>query len=434
METTFLAASIAGLLLTVNAWARPHRGITLTIPVFFAGWVTGELAPLLLVFHVLGVTWFVSEGALAGWQGWVALGLSAGTFVGLGLIVRESLRVADVLEEALRSGLGAGYRSVLESRAPYRERLRWGSLAMPFWFRHRLVKRVRGLRYGPARLRNRLDVYHPRAGTSGAPVLFYVHGGGWSPVSNKNHQGKPLMLHLASRGWVCVSANYRVSPRVAFPEHLMDVKRALAWVRSNVATYGGDPSFVVIAGGSAGGHLSALMALTPNDPGFQPGFEEADTSIQACVPSYGVYDFTPDSGTKMATARLWFLERYVIKKRLDEHRHVFEQASPLFRVHAEAPPFFVIHGEHDSLVPVEEARAFVSRLREVSSSQVVYAELARTQHAFDVFHSIRTHHVIGAIERFCDWVYARERTTPATGAPVSAEDAAATPSSGGRDV
>ncbi len=93
------------------------------------------------------------------------------------------------------------------------------------------------------------------------------------------------MSHLAARGWICVSIGYRVSPMHTWPDHIVDVKRALAWVKENIAHYGGDPDFVAITGGSAGGHLSTLAALTPNDPAFQPGFEDADTSGVASVPS-----------------------------------------------------------------------------------------------------------------------------------------------------
>src|SRR3989442_2578192 len=100
----------------------------------------------------------------------------------------------------------------------------------------------------------------------------------------------PLMLPLAAEGWVCVAANYRLSPRAAFPEHLIDCKLALRWVREHIESFGGDPDFVVVTGGSAGGHLAALVALTANAPEYQPGFEDTDTSVTACVPFYGVYD------------------------------------------------------------------------------------------------------------------------------------------------
>jgi acetyl esterase/lipase len=102
-----------------------------------------------------------------------------------------------------------------------------------------------------------------------------------------------------------------------------------------------------------------------------------------------------------------FLERTVFKRTIAGHREDFVQASPLYRIREDAPPFLVIHGAHDSLASVKDARGFVRRLRETSRAPVVYAELPGAQHAFDVFPSIRTAHVIRAAERFADYVYSR---------------------------
>ena len=96
------------------------------------------------------------------------------------------------------------------------------------------------------------------------------------------------------------------------------MKQALRWVRENIAEYGGDPGFVAITGGSAGGHLCALAALTANQPEFQPGFEEVDTTVQAAVPFYGAYDFTNSQGHAMGAGLVSFLERLVFKKKLAE--------------------------------------------------------------------------------------------------------------------
>ena len=93
-------------------------------------------------------------------------------------------------------------------------------------------------------------------------MLVQIHGGGWL-WGRKEGQAEPLMGHLAERGWVCVAPNYRLSPRATWPDHIVDVKRALAWVKSNIAEYGGDPGFLVVTGGSAGGHLASLAGLTP---------------------------------------------------------------------------------------------------------------------------------------------------------------------------
>ena len=85
-------------------------------------------------------------------------------------------------------------------------------------------------------------------------MLLQVPGGAWA-IGMRRPQAYPLLSHMADRGWVCVSIDYRVSPRNTWPDHIVDVKRALAWIKENIAEYGGDPDFVAITGGSAGGHL-----------------------------------------------------------------------------------------------------------------------------------------------------------------------------------
>jgi acetyl esterase/lipase len=239
-------------------------------------------------------------------------------------------------------------------------------------------------------------------------------------VSNKNHQGKPLLIEMASRGWVCFAMNYPVSPRAKFPEHIIAVKRAIAWIREHAHEYGGDAWFLMVSGNSAGGHLSSLAALTPNDADYQPGFEGADTSIQAAAPLYGVYDFTgamldelSRGARRHKRAALRHLERLVLGRRLTNERDAFEKGSPWHRIGPHAPPFLVIHGSMDTLALVEEARAFAERLRDASDEPVIYAELPRAQHAFDTFLSIRTLYAVRAIARFGEWCYERWKVSGA---------------------
>jgi acetyl esterase/lipase len=286
---------------------------------------------------------------------------------------------------------------------------------LPIVVRRRHVERIRDLSYGPYGRRNYLDIYRPRGaggGSDARPVFVNVHGGAWI-LGDKERQAMPLIHHLASLGWVCVTINYRLSPRSTFPDHIVDVKRALAWVKENIASYGGDPAFVVLSGGSAGGHLASLAALTPDDAALGPGSERADTSVRACVPFYGVYDFTNRSGLGRADL-IKFLERIVMKRRLADAREAFERVSPMSRVNAGAPPFLVIHGTNDSLVPVAEARLFVELLRGVSRAPVAYVELPQAQHAFEVFSSVHTAYVVRGVARFLgvvygDWLLSRER-------------------------
>ena len=209
-----------------------------------------------------------------------------------------------------------------------------------------------------------------------------------------------------------VTANYRLSPKATFPDHLVDLKRAIAWIRAEIEGFGGDPDYVATTGGSAGGHLCSLVALTANDPEYQPGFESVDTKVDAAVPFYGVYDFSNTHKLQVGYGIDQFVGRTILKKKLSEDPEAFRRASPMHRMHVEAPPFFIIHGGADSLAAVEEARHFAQMLRGVSDAPVVYAELPGTQHAFEIFHSIRTSHTVQAVGRFLAWshsAYLRER-------------------------
>ncbi|WP_424738921.1 alpha/beta hydrolase fold domain-containing protein [Mycobacterium sp.] len=263
--------------------------------------------------------------------------------------------------------------------------------------------------YGEFGSRNHLDIWRrPDLDRGGrAPVLLQVPGGAWM-TGNKRGQAHPLMSHLAELGWVCVAINYRLSPRSTWPDHIVDVKRAIAWTKEHIAEYGGDPDWIVITGGSAGGHLSSLAALTPNNPQFQPGFEEADTRVQVAVPFYGVYDFTRDDDS-MHPLMVPLVAKRVFKLSRGDIAEPFRQASPITHVNPDAPPFFVLHGTNDSLIPVEQARSFTARLREVSRQPVVYAELPRAQHAFEIFGSARAAHAAVAVEQFLAEMYASSR-------------------------
>ena len=378
-----------------------------TVLVFWFGWPTSEVPGLYFTASLLDALRRGRRGDFAGRRGKVALGLTAASWALLGVIrYRGVTTPGPVLEAGLREQLGPDYADEL-ARLPTQPTRR-GRRNLPLRntvARRRYVEKKNVVSYGPHRA-NMADIWRrrdlPRDGK--APVLLQVTGGAWV-IGMRRPQAYPLMSHLAARGWVCVSIGYRVSPRHTWPDHIVDVKRALAWVKENIADYGGDPNFVAMTGESAGGHLCALAALTPNDPKFQPGFEDADTSVVAAVPIYGRYDwFTTEGEGRREFVEL--LEKFVVKRTLATHRDVFIDASPIRDVRADAPPFFVLHGTDDSLIPVGEARDFVEQLRSVSKAPVPYAELPHAQHAFDIFSSPRAHQSAEAIARFLSWVYA----------------------------
>lgn len=378
-----------------------------TIPAFFAGWPTTEMAPLYMAGSMAGAVWRWLKGDYNTRNGRISLLLKAITWALLYLIHRRNVASEPYFESPLRETLGDDYEAVAAQSQP-RWRPRLSRVVPNDLLRRRYVEKSDIVRYGPHRGANLADIWRrrdlPRDGK--APVLLQVPGGAWS-IGMRRPQAYPLMSRMAERGWVCVSIDYRVSPRHTWPAHIVDVKRALAWIKENIAEYGGDPDFVAITGGSAGGHLCALAALTPDDPQYQPGFEDADTSVAAAVPIYGRYDWFTTKGPGRWEFVHILLQRFVVKKRLKDHLQIYRDASPITRVRPDAPPFFILHGADDSLIPVPEAREFVAAMRDVSKETVVYSEIPHAQHAFDFFGSPRGYYTAHAVEKFLSWVHAQ---------------------------
>jgi acetyl esterase/lipase len=403
MSAGFTRRQLSLAALALNA-VRPARRGWAGIPGFALGWPVSELAP-----HLLGAAAIDTAAELTvrrrkakpSHLGLAAAAAAAGL---LGWTIAGSRRVGTELDAALRESIGDGYLAEIDLPGPVDLRLPRGSIARPFSFRHRDVEVLRHVPYAEGGRRAHLDIYRPRDRyLNRAPVLIQIHGGGWT-IGTKEQQGLLLMNRMAQQGWICVAANYRLAPKHRFPTQIVDVKRAIAWVHENIADYGGDPSYVVITGGSAGGHLSSLAALTPGLPDYQPGFEDADTSVSACVPFYGIYDLAGMTEHRSAVdMRDRFLAPWVFKKDPKTHLDDFVRASPLAQVDEHAPDFFVIHGSNDTLAPVGQARALVAALREHSKATVTYAELPGAQHAFDVFSSIRSQHTVAAVQRWLQW-------------------------------
>ena len=296
-------------------------------------------------------------------------------------VAGRALSTRGTIERALCDTLGDDWRDAIAAglRAwPDRRRIPIARILFaPFFFRRGDVTRVKNISYGPAGKSNLLDVYRHRSRPPDAPVLIHFHGGHFR-WGGKSRDSRALFARLASHGWVCVSANYRLGRTTRFPDHLIDAKRAIAWVRAHGVDHGADPTTLFVAGSSAGGHMAATAALTANDPRFQPGFEPTDTSVTAAIPMCGYFGRidTPDG----------------------------YPSSPFDYVGPAAPPFFVVHGDHDTIVSVEGARAFVDALELAAPAPVAYAELRGGQHSFDVFHSIRFEIVADGIESFAAWV------------------------------
>jgi acetyl esterase/lipase len=374
-----------GLMTTSTLFAlmppRPRRASPFRLSFWF-GFVVNELPFVALYLLAASTALAIAQSGVESPVFWAAFGLAVLAAAGLAIVASRALRTRPAVDRALNEGLGGAWSAGLDDTilARLRHHLPFARILFgPFFFRRRDVERLANIRYGDAGRWNLLDLYRRRSRPSSGPTLVHLHGGAFV-MGKKSREARALIYRLTSQGWVCISANYRL--RTARSDQLIDVKKVLAWIREHGHEYGADPAVVFVAGSSAGAHLAASAALTPNEPAFQPGFEGADTSVTAAICLYGYYG------------------------RLDTDEP--PPSSLLAHDGTQAPPpFFVAHGDLDTLVMVEDARAFVERLRSTSPSPVVYAELPGAHHSFDLFHSIRFEIVIDAVEAFSAWVRSR---------------------------
>jgi len=425
MDSLFVVFGVMSLLGAITAVLRVSNigwGVWLW---FFSGWITGEMAVWLAGAQIAFVALWI---ALAGTDTTgFALGMSAflGAWILLAWALRDGFDAGAAFSRALSLALGPGYlESIpLPRRNKLAQQIHSQEWLWPFRFRRPGVKYVRNLSYTDAGKRGLLDLYLPVTAGERRPVLLQVHGGAWM-VGHKSEQAQPLLHRMVESGWVGVSINYRLAPRSAYPAQIIDVKKAIAWVKAHIAEYGGDPDFVVITGGSAGGHLSLLAGLTPGHPDWQQGFEGVDTAVQGVLALYPVVDFTNRYGIRQQDGMDAFITRRIIQKTREEVPEVFEDGSPISwvgrpGVPESAPPFFVVQGTHDSLVWVEEVRRFVAELSPRAKHPLVYAELPRAQHAFEIFHSPRTSHYLNAAAIWLEWVWAKHERSAQTGAALT---------------
>jgi len=413
----FLLVSLWGASFTWNVFRPRYAPASAAALSFAAGWLTSELALHHILWQAIMTVVFVWAGALAGWPGWLGLAITLASWIGLAGWYGRAHEAAVAVEEALRFALGGDYLHRVDPvvRQRIEPRVNWRHLVAPVPFRPKVVERIRNVRYGREGGHDlHLDLYRHRDDRTRCPVLLQIHGGAWI-AGSKNEQGLPLMLQVASHGWLCVSINYRLSPGATFPDPLIDVKRAIKWVREHIAEYGGDPEFLVLTGNSAGGQLAALAALTSNDPEYQPGFEEVDTSVEGCIAFYGVYDLMNRHGQYHNPTLARILEKHVMKSAREDSPDAYHKASPLSQVHADAPPFFVLHGDQDTLVPVADARYFADALRQRLHAPVAYAEIPGAPHYFEIIPSLRATFILHGVERFLAYLYAtRHDTRPVT--------------------
>lgn len=207
-----------------------------------------------------------------------------------------------------------------------------------------------------------VDVYTPRDRATPHPLVLYIHGGGWTG-GHTRHSGAlsdfpAVLAKLASEGFVVASLEYRLSGEAPFPAQLQDTRAALRYLKANAAKYGIDPARVGVWGGSAGGHLAALAATTCGDTHFDPAPSAAGSEcVQAAVTWYGVFDFAPMLAREAAAPRGDNAMNALLRcKPAECASAAVADASPASHIDSRDPPFLLIHGEKDAVVPVAQSR------------------------------------------------------------------------------
>lgn len=349
----------AACLWTVNALRRPIPPGKPFPPLWLPAMLVSELAPAYFLLRIAVAALFLTLGAAT-----LAIGQA-----GMVLFVLSEIGLIVLMSRTTRASRATGHPPSLLTLFKVWERWPKGvehHVEVPYW--------------GSLTL----DIY-ARRNLNMAPTLIYVHPGSWMR-GRPGRQSRAMFHRLAKIGWVILDIRYPLSPEATFPEHLIGVKRAIAWAREEGAGYGIDGNRIAISGGSSGAHLAALAALTARNRDLQTGFEKVDVEVAACLPFYGIYDLLVRNPTRYD----WpFIAQKVMKKPASEDPYLYSLGSPIDQVHAEAPPFFVIHGEFDSVVLPAESEHFVEALRQ-ADVDTSYFEVPGAQHGFDAVASLRT--------------------------------------------
>jgi acetyl esterase/lipase len=230
-----------------------------------------------------------------------------------------------------------------------------------------------------------LDIYLPDEGEGPFPVIAVIHGGAWMMGDKRDVQQLP-MLEGRKRGYAVVCIGYRLSWEAIFPAQIFDCKAAIRFIRGNAERYGFDPRRIAAWGGSAGGHLSALVGTSAGVKDLEDlsmGSPDQDSSVQAVVDWFGpTEDFlkmdeelkasgsgVPDHSTPGSP------ESMLLGRLITEVPELVRWVSPMTYVSANTPPFLIQHGLKDQLVPVEQSIHFVAALEKAAGKERVTLEL-----------------------------------------------------------
>jgi len=241
--------------------------------------------------------------------------------------------------------------------------------------------------------KEKLDVYLPADAAPGQkrPALVWIHGGGWTGGTKAENRAKNICRTVAEAGYVAISIDYRLGAG-AWPTNLFDCKNAVRFLRANAARYGIDPDRIAVAGGSAGGHLALMVALTAGKPGLEPTgdatpYPGVSSAVRCVANFYGVANLLTrretDKQGNPSEARRSLGGALAVYRAANETDDVLRLASPVTHVARSSPPMLTLHGRADATVDYLQAEELDRVARERGAAHELLI-LDRVGHTFDL--------------------------------------------------
>jgi acetyl esterase/lipase len=218
--------------------------------------------------------------------------------------------------------------------------------------------------------RQRLDLYLPKVRKTDAalPVIAYIHGGAWMG-GDKRGGADALGPFVASGEYAAVSIGYRLSQHARWPAQIHDCKSAIRWIRGHAKEYNLDPDKIGVLGGSAGGHLVAMLGTSGDRKDLEGdlgGHDDQSSHVTCVVDYFGPSDFLTiaDYPSQLDHAAADSPEARLIGGRIQDMQDVARNVSPVTHVSRDDPPFLIVHGTNDQIVPYNQSQRLRDALRE----------------------------------------------------------------------
>lgn len=222
----------------------------------------------------------------------------------------------------------------------------------------------------------KLDIYYSNTLSKNAPLLVFIHGGGWK--KGDKHDYLRYLVDFARKGYVTATVQYRFVDKAKFPAQLLDVKAAVIWLKKNSGKYHINKDKIAVIGGSAGGHLAMMVGYTSDVSEFNVTKDSLYTSkVQAVVDLYGPYDLTTEYARKQSSVI------NLIGKKYNEAKKLYNMASPKTFITKDDPPTLIFQGTIDELVPVSQSDSLANHLKK-TGVEAEYHRLEGWPHTMDL--------------------------------------------------